>query len=615
MKWFRNLSIGVKITAGFLIVAVIAGAIGIIGITSLNRVGGSYAVAYTDSVIALESMEKISSAFQKIRTELFEITLASDMATKESCAEALTHQKETIDEALMNYKKILKKYKAVEIAKELQLIDELDSAINTFDEAQKSFVINIAMDSAHHMEAYRTLTEGGELYNLAQAMEEAITNLIDYNKNYADIQIKTNENLSANSNLTVLIVLIAGVVIAVTIGLFIARTISRPIGKIVEAADKLASGDFDIKIDTDSKDETGMLAKSFRRMSDNLTAIVNDITYGLNGMANGDFTVDSKVKELFIGGYAPMAKSMYMMIETLSNTLRQINVAAEQVAIGSEQVSSGAQALSSGSTEQAASVEELAASVEKIADHAVENSSTVIDAFKSVQQAAVNANDGNEHMEQLSHAMADINSDSTQIASITKVIEDIAFQTNILALNAAIEAARAGNAGKGFGVVADEVRSLATKSTEAAKKAGDLIENSVASVAKGTEITGRTAQILKNVGVGANEIVESFKKIEVSITEQTSEIEQIKQGLTQISAVVQTNAATAEENSATSEEMSAQAEALREEVGKFKLVSRSGNKPAADAANIEADLSDIPTLNAQPSKKPISGAASGFGKY
>jgi methyl-accepting chemotaxis protein len=234
-------------------------------------------------------------------------------------------------------------------------------------------------------------------------------------------------------------------------------------------------------------------------------------------------------------------------------------------------VSDGAQALAAGSTEQAASVEELNTTIVLIAEQSEDNLENVKAATKEVEIVESSMGRSNEFMSQLSEAMAEISASSNQIANITKVIEDIAFQTNILALNAAIEAARAGNAGKGFAVVADEVRNLAAKSGDAARQTADLIQSSVAVVARGTKSTADTANALKEVEASAVQVGMAMAKIEKATAEQVGAIEMVKQGLGQVSSVVQNNAATAEENSATSEEMSAQAATLREEVGKFRL--------------------------------------------
>lgn len=574
-KWFNNLKIGAKITCGFLLVAVIAGLIGAVGIFSLSTVGGSYNIAYSDSVAALQHTERISSSFQEIRANLFEMTLADNRADKELCVSSINDHRETVDENLAGYKAVLEKYTAEEAAEEIKLLANLEAAANAFGAERKEFMNGIAMDTERRSEAFRLLSTGGKLHALAQGMENAIVALLNYNNDYAQNQININEKLALRSEIIMVAGILAGVLAAVLIGLFIARDMSKRIALIVEATDKLAKGDLAITIDVNSTDEIGVLAGTSRDMAHTLKTIINDLTRGLSAFADGNFALDTQAESSYVGDYRPMLDSIRKMRDRLSDTLRSINIAAEQVAIGSDHVSGGAQALASGSAEQAASVQELTASAERIAAQALENSATVAVAAESVQQAGTGVNAGNQHMEQLTRAMADIGSASNQIANITKVIEDIAFQTNILALNAAIEAARAGDAGKGFAVVAEEVRVLAAKSGEAAKQTAQLIQHSVATVANGAEIAGQTAQILQDVGASAREVIEGFSRIEQSIAEQTGAIEQIKDGLSQISSVVQTNAATAEENSATSEEMSAQAATLRDEVGKFKLAAEN----------------------------------------
>ena len=600
MKRFNDIKIGTRILIGFLIVIFIAGIIGGVGIYSLQHVNTSYRSSYEDGVDALDLMEKISSSFQRSRMNIYGLVLADTSLDKDFYLERVRSHENTMNEGIATYQNILSVYDSDEIRDILDHLDNLIVSVEKYSTLRDNFVSTLGRGAKYRMEAYNELKDG-ELHSAALEVDEAINNIINYEKEFAHSEIDRNVSLATSASIIMLAVLGVGIITAIIIALYISRSISKRIASLIEVSDKISSGDLSATIEIESNDEISILARSFQNMANNLIAIINDITYGLDAMSSGDFTVSSKVQEPYVGDYVPLMEAMYKMITRISETIRHINLAAEQVAAGSEQLSSGAQALASGAAEQASSVEELTASAERIAEQADENSVVVTAASKSVDQAGVGVRAGNEHMNQLAQAMTDISSTSNQIANITKVIEDIAFQTNILALNAAIEAARAGNAGKGFAVVADEVRNLAAKSAEAAQQTATLIQSSVVAVEKGAEITSETAQILRDVGTSMAEVTDSFAKIEESIAEQTTAIEQTKDGLSQISAVVQTNAATAEENSAASEEISAQAAALRVEIEKFKILG-GATKTADQSSNLlssndSQDLFVEPALN------------------
>ncbi len=463
------------------------------------------------------------------------------------------------------------------------------------------------------------LLAANSMYNLTKVKDLFIN---QYAPSHAQIEsiideftviVQANERQQAiegdnTTSFARIVLLVAGAVsllLSVLVVLFIRRSIMNPVSEIERVYAEMSKGNLREEINYDSRDELGSMAKSIKKTNALLSAYIQDITAKLTQLAQGDMRVNVDLD--YIGDFEAIKQAIEGTVSSLNHTLKTIHVAAEQVSTGAAQVAGGAQALAAGSTEQASSVEELSASVNKIADQAEENSSNVKAATKHVEQAVAHVRDGSVHMKQLTEAMTNIGAASEQITNITKVIEDIAFQTNILALNAAIEAARAGNAGKGFAVVADEVRNLAAKSAEAAKKTAELIQRSTATVAEGAQVAAQTALILENVEAKANLVNESIVKIDHASSEQAAAIEQVKLGLNQVSSVIQTNAATAEENSATSEEMSAQAATLQEEVGKFRL----------DTGYEGEEVSTI-SLQSKPHKSdgPDSGAAlSGFGKY
>jgi methyl-accepting chemotaxis protein len=242
-----------------------------------------------------------------------------------------------------------------------------------------------------------------------------------------------------------------------------------------------------------------------------------------------------------------------------------------QVTTGSEQVASASQSLAQGSTEQASSLEQITASIGDIADRTKVNAEQANNANKLVYEAKEGALKGNVQMGEMIEAMQDINHASENISKIIKVIDDIAFQTNILALNAAVEAARAGSHGKGFAVVAEEVRNLAGKSAQAANETAELIEDSISKIIKGSKLAEDTAKALETIVGNIEQIVGVISNIATASNEQATAITQIDQAIGQVSQVVQSNSATSEQCAAASEELSNQAMRLRELIAKFKL--------------------------------------------
>ena len=263
--------------------------------------------------------------------------------------------------------------------------------------------------------------------------------------------------------------------------------------------------------------------------------------------------------------------SLQKMKDNLNRMFHEIYASAAQVAVGSKQIAGGSQALAQGSTQQAAAVEQLSSSIAEIAQKTKANAELAGRAAEFADTIKQTAEKGNRRMDGMMEAVKDINQASQNIGKVIKVIDDIAFQTNILALNAAVEAARAGQHGKGFAVVAEEVRNLAAKSAEAAKDTGALIANSIEKAELGASLAGQTAASLEEIVSGISESSQIVAQIALSSEEQSGGITQINTGIEQVAQVIQQNSATAEETAAASEEMSGQSGVLEDLIAQFKL--------------------------------------------
>ncbi|MBU2509931.1 HAMP domain-containing protein [bacterium] len=558
----KNLKIGIKLTAGFNLVVAIFVAVSIFqlnSISNLSELQDAGAKRAEDAITVTALREHTGEIYTIVADAIINRNLGetkNNLATiKSETSEELTTLNQLVDtakekELVKQYETIIGEYIAVfekELLPILEKEELTDSDLSKIKELDGK--IDILRDKAVV-----------PIQQIIQSLQNEQTE--------ADEEF----DMTASSTWTItVIIMVIAVIVALILAFFITRSITIPLKKAVEFAELIGAGNFSKQLDIDQKDEVGMMAEALSKMANSLKGAIRSINNTMGLVSKGDFT--NSISETGMEGELVLIKdAINNSIDMLSGTITQVVNATDQVNTGAGQISSAAQSLASGTTQQAASLEEISSSMSEVGSRAKANNDSANQAAQLMTQTMDIVNRGTKQMKEMLASMDKIDTSSTNISKIIKVIDEIAFQTNLLALNAAVEAARAGKYGKGFAVVAEEVRNLAARSAEAAKNTTELIENSIKEVVSGVDNAGKTAEVLKEINDGVTKVNDLVGKIAASSQEQSNSTNEINKSLSQVNEVVQQNSSISEEAASASEELSSQATELQGLMARFKLI-------------------------------------------
>lgn len=396
--------------------------------------------------------------------------------------------------------------------------------------------------------------------------------------------LRVASSYESSSEILVDILVLLGVILvimititAVTLALKVTVAITRPIAQIKEAAEQMRMGDLSQAelITYESEDELGILAKTMRETITILNGYVKEIAENFAQVAKGDLTKDFNEITDFLGDFASIKESFVYILKEFNVTLTQIQETSRQVDTGSDEIAGAANDLAQGTGEQASAIEELTATISMVTNMAEQAAEQAENSYNSMMTSVEEAQAERLQMQELQSEMARIKEISNEIEAIVTTIEEIASQTSLLSLNASIEAARAGDAGRGFAVVADQIGKLATDSAQAVVNTKALIGKTIEEIDKGDKVTETTAVGFERIIKELESFAETAKaNSEVSKT-QSLALQQVEEGIDQISGVTQQNAAASQECSAISEELAARATELDTLVDKFKLYTNN----------------------------------------
>lgn len=419
--------------------------------------------------------------------------------------------------------------------------------------------------------------EGDKAWDLYQ--KDYLPIVTDIRDTINSIIAVSNENAQARiaeKNVLVMVAyfvtLASGIVAIVVIYILIKKNtadIVAPISQLEKASANLNKGILDTSASYDGNDELGALCTNFNTSCEQLSSYVAEIAKFADAMKRGKLTYKSQVT--FVGDFEPIGRSLDDLSVILSEDFAKIGASAEQVYTGAEQMSSVSTQLSRSAVAQADSVQELVTTINMVSDHVSTNATTANEARDSAIALYNSMTSYSESMKDVNKSITETRDMTAKVRGIVRNIEMISFQTNTLALNAAVEAARAGDAGRGFAVIANEIRELAGESNRAASDTSFLMNDVISKISVSAEQSQRAIVSLGQILADGNTTAASVEKISDATNNQTSALEQVRQSIRELSQSIQGITSMAEESAASAEELQSQMRLLNQMVDTFEI--------------------------------------------
>ena len=516
---------------------------------------------------SLEYLQDLETMTAKYRIKQYQHLVESDAAVMNSCEEEIKKLESQIQDTDAKLEAIMS---ANSKAQKGQDDYEVANAAWEKYRGASDEILQLSREGKQQ-EASKLMT--GEVYEAYKSFSKKLTILRDKFQVELD-QAKTMANVC--TVIIFIVIVAAGLAIAVVttlIGRIITNSITEPVEQIDAAVASLRKGELsNVEMLTyESEDEFGDTIRNLKEAMGILADYVSEISVEVKAIAQGDLTRNGDDITDFLGDFSELKTSLLYILKRFNSTLTEISNLAEQVSSNSSEVENASKSLADGATEQAGVIEELNATIDTVVDMAEDTAKETQNASARVKASANKANEEKEKMNELLMEMEHITEISKEIGNIITDIEDIASQTNLLSLNASIEAARAGEAGKGFAVVADQIGKLAADSAKSAVNTRDLIDKTLVEIEKGNTITRTTADAFNQIITDMESFAELAENTMEKANSQAESLEQIGQGIEQLSGVVQGNAASSEENTAISINLAEGAAKMHDRVNIFKL--------------------------------------------